>query len=245
MDLRKIAPSIKVSQYGRRIVEETPYVTDGLVLFLDASNPLSYPGSGGTWFDISGNNRNYSIGSSISWNSAGYFSVSGGTFTGPASNSFGFLSTNEHYIEVVARPTLSNTNTFFRWEATPSVGTDVRSISTHWPWLSNTVFYDVSGCCDAQQRISYVDNSLVNNTVHYSWRTRRSSTPNRELFKNNVRMFDSGSNNTASVTYNRTNAATIGGSWNGLLYSFRVYNRDLSDEEKTKNYLYDKQRFNI
>ena len=33
-------------------------VTDGLKLYLDASNPVSYPGSGTTWFDLSGNNNN-------------------------------------------------------------------------------------------------------------------------------------------------------------------------------------------
>ena len=33
-------------------------VTDGLKLYLDASNPASYPGSGTTWFDLSGNCNN-------------------------------------------------------------------------------------------------------------------------------------------------------------------------------------------
>jgi hypothetical protein len=36
-------------------------VTDGLVLCLDAGNPKSYPGSGTTWFDLSGNGNNVSI----------------------------------------------------------------------------------------------------------------------------------------------------------------------------------------
>jgi hypothetical protein len=31
-------------------------ITDGLVLALDAANPRSYPGSGNTWYDLSGNN---------------------------------------------------------------------------------------------------------------------------------------------------------------------------------------------
>ena len=35
-----------------------PSVTDGLVLHLDATNPRSYPGTGTTWFDMSGN-RNH------------------------------------------------------------------------------------------------------------------------------------------------------------------------------------------
>jgi len=33
-------------------------VTDGLVLALDAANPLSYPGTGTTWRDLSGNGNN-------------------------------------------------------------------------------------------------------------------------------------------------------------------------------------------
>jgi hypothetical protein len=33
-------------------------VRDGLVLYLDAANPKSYPGSGTTWFDLSGNSNN-------------------------------------------------------------------------------------------------------------------------------------------------------------------------------------------
>lgn len=33
-------------------------VTDGLTLCLDAANPRSYPGTGSTWFDVSGNGNN-------------------------------------------------------------------------------------------------------------------------------------------------------------------------------------------
>ena len=36
-------------------------VTNGLVLALDAANPNSYPGSGTTWYDLSGNNLHMSL----------------------------------------------------------------------------------------------------------------------------------------------------------------------------------------
>lgn len=36
-------------------------VTDGLVLCLDAANRKSYPGSGNTWFDLSGFNQNFTL----------------------------------------------------------------------------------------------------------------------------------------------------------------------------------------
>lgn len=44
--------------YGPRIV------TNGLVLCLDAGNNKSYPGSGSTWYDLSGNNYHFTINSS-------------------------------------------------------------------------------------------------------------------------------------------------------------------------------------
>lgn len=51
-------------------------VTDGLVLALDAANPTSYPGSGNTWFDMSGNSNNAILNGNAAnpvWNSQGYF----------------------------------------------------------------------------------------------------------------------------------------------------------------------------
>lgn len=41
--------------YGPRIV------TNGLVLCLDAGNNKSYPGSGSTWYDLSGNNYHFTL----------------------------------------------------------------------------------------------------------------------------------------------------------------------------------------
>ena len=51
-------------------------VMDGLVLCLDAANPKSYPGTGSTVFDLSGNARNGTINGSVSYvnsGSASYF----------------------------------------------------------------------------------------------------------------------------------------------------------------------------
>ena len=40
------------------IAYNTSIVRNGLVLYLDAANPKSYPGTGTSWFDLSGNNNN-------------------------------------------------------------------------------------------------------------------------------------------------------------------------------------------
>jgi len=41
-------------------------VTDGLVFYLDAKNPDSYPGTGNTWYDLSPSNLNATGGSAVS-----------------------------------------------------------------------------------------------------------------------------------------------------------------------------------
>ena len=44
-------------------------VTNGLVLCLDAANPKSYPGSGTTWYDLSGNGKNGALTNGSIYNS--------------------------------------------------------------------------------------------------------------------------------------------------------------------------------
>ena len=41
-------------------------ITDGLVMYVDAANPKSYPGTGSTWYDLTTNGHNLSLGSSVS-----------------------------------------------------------------------------------------------------------------------------------------------------------------------------------
>lgn len=51
-----------------------PIVSSGLILHLDAGNPTSYPGSGNTWYDLSGNGKNATL-----YNTPTYSPSDGGT----------------------------------------------------------------------------------------------------------------------------------------------------------------------
>lgn len=62
--------SIYNAKYGPKIV------TDGLVLALDAANTKSYPGSGATWNDVSGNNRTTTLVNNPPFNAANNGSIS-------------------------------------------------------------------------------------------------------------------------------------------------------------------------
>lgn len=48
-------------------------ITDGLVLYLDAGNNLSYPGSGTTWTDLSGYSNNGTLINGVSYDAGGQF----------------------------------------------------------------------------------------------------------------------------------------------------------------------------
>ena len=223
-------------------------VTDNLVLHLDAGDLASYPGSGNTWYDISGNGRNYTFGAGITWNSAGYFDCagSGGIFTGPASSTFGFNTSAENYVEAFVQVYGATGNVFFDWRAAPSGGGDTRAIFSHLYYSNGNTYYDVAGCCAVSQRISYTnDTDFTAGIRHVSYRTRVNTTPNREIFKNTVSQVDSGANSTNTVTWNDATSATIGNNWYGRLYSFRAYSRPLTDTEMVQNYDAQKERFGL
>jgi len=61
------------SNYSGSVAYGPKQVSDGLVLYVDAANPLSYPGSGNTWFDLTKNGYSGSLsGSAVvvpSWDS--------------------------------------------------------------------------------------------------------------------------------------------------------------------------------
>ena len=57
-------------------------VEEGLVLSLDAGSTRSYSGTGTTWYDLSGNNFDFTIdGSGFSYNTGGWFDMADGGIT--------------------------------------------------------------------------------------------------------------------------------------------------------------------
>jgi hypothetical protein len=76
-------------------------VTNGLVLCLDAANPKSYPGSGTTWTDLSGNGNNGTL-------------VNGVGYSGDNLGSLVFDGVDD-YISFPSSPTLTNQITVDAW----------------------------------------------------------------------------------------------------------------------------------
>jgi len=234
------------NRYGPRIV------TDGLSCYLDAADLNSYPGSGSTWYDLSGNDRHYAIDTAnTTYNSDGYFDVgykdTGFNFTGPASNTWDFGTDIQHTIFCLMDITGHTPSTFFSWGATPNTGTDGRAIFTHWPYGS-LLIYDTGGCCSSSQRLyNNTDANALRVDGFYmgTWRLRTSTTPRKQFFKNGSSLINSGTSTTTTVTWDLTNNAGIALKWIGKIANFIVYNRALTDAEILQNHNALKGRFGL
>lgn len=238
-----ILTSLQIKNYNEKGI-----VRNGLVLYLDAGIVNSYPGSGTTIYDLSGGGRDFTLNNGVSYSTinggALYFDGTNDFLSGPASNAFSLGQ--EHTIEVIIKSTAAAYTNLFNWR--DSAGS--RTIMAHAPWINNYVYYDVGGCCGPTQRLNYLSN-LPNNMTHMVFRCRTSTTPYRQVFENTVEKINSGTDATATLNFG-TLPAVIGAydtsatnPWIGYLYTFRLYNRALTDAELLQNYNANRRRVGL
>jgi hypothetical protein len=162
-------------------------VDDGLVLYLDASNEKSYPGTGTTWFDISGNGRNCSW---VSTPSVGidtgvkYFTTLGNRCLGPASNSLGINNTSGYTIFLVVKQLSLANSSAFKFYRNNASGGEGRGIFAHATWSENSIFLDQGGCCSSDTRTNINSGGISDWTILAFRRFENSST--RSIIKNNL-----------------------------------------------------------
>ena len=225
-------------------------ITNGLVLSLDAANNKSYPGSGTTWTDLSGNNNNGTLTNGptfssangghivfdgtndyLSLNSALNFSTSTGfticMFLQKVNNQSGtawnyFYSNNSPTIEIGG---YGQTGTSFVFKDNTVANTEIGSqdIVSSWSYISFGT--------NASTRTSYI--YTLNPTVGTVLTTSVGSVSNLTLgFE---RFFTTGpSGGPAGTTYFRSKCATI-----------QAYNRVLTSTEVLQNYNATKSRFGL
>jgi hypothetical protein len=219
-------------QYNPKII------TDSLVLCLDAGNPKSYPGSGTTWTDLSGNGRNFTWVSTPTFTSGAtpYFSTLGNRCTGPASNSFGIDNTSGYTIFLICEQNVLVNTAAFKFYKNNLSGGSGRGIFSHCTWGDNNVYFDQGSCCGSDTRTFVASGGSQTWNIWTFRRFTNSST--RTISKNGT-----------TLVTNTATAATIdldgrgvdlgstdeyGGdtsTWNAKLGGFIVYNRGLTDDE--------------
>ena len=214
-----------------------PIVTDGLVLCLDAANPKSYPGSGTTWTDLSGNGNNGTLVNGVGYNSSNLGSL---VFDG-----------SNDYVSVANSNSLNPlTNTLICWvKSNTSTWNDYgflmskRDVFVMHPNISSTTvnyYYRLNNAWVSQQIT--VSNITVWNMYACSWDgTNINAYLNGALINSGVK---TGPLNTADTgvlqigkddTYSRY--------LNGNIAQASIYNRALSATEIAQNYNALKSRY--
>jgi len=191
-------------------------VTSGLVLNLDAGNPYSYAGAGSTWYDVSGNTKDFLIdGSGITYNSGGYFTLADGGITRSATI------------------TNSITCTVVVWIRT----TDTQSLIFKGNNLSDyylAAYYVGQG---------FYNNNCGSPT--YWIDTNSVSNPNPTYLDGNWHMWEMKNVNFSSWTsyeFNKYSGFTFG---NGAVGQIMIYDRNLSSAESLQIYNATKGRFGL
>ena len=76
--------------------------TNGLVLELDASRKMSYPGTSTTWYDLSGEGHNATLNNGPTFDSDGYISFDGVNDYAPFTSEYSFTTgTNDYTFEIL------------------------------------------------------------------------------------------------------------------------------------------------
>jgi hypothetical protein len=226
--------------YGPRIPQS------GLQLCLDASNSKSYPGSGTTWYDISGNGRDFTCASAPTFNArptvGGYQqpdSLDAVLFTGPASNSFGMdSSSGASFILYCTNDSLTNKSAF-KWYVGDGEGNDARGYFAHVPWGNGNIYFDTNGSYSTASGGGRVNTSSnPGSHINYFWVhafTKSADGATQKIYRDGVEIASS-TNRGACPTLS-DDAATIGADdvypsgWDAKIGAFLCYNRELSAAE--------------
>ena len=223
-------------KFGNRIV------TDGLVFAVDAANPISYPGSGTAWNDLTPNKNNGTLinGPTFSSANAGSIVFDGVNDRVQTINNTGISGINARSLCIWVYPTELTTDKFY---SPLRIGTT--SIAQLFEILlrNNTIFGHFYG--GGQTYSVSSDKTLLNN---YSHIVMTYSNPNVKIYVDGELKGTSGSFtlNTSNTILSSGNPAYGGHDYyEGRIPNIQLYNRALSASEVLQNYNALKGRFGL
>jgi hypothetical protein len=219
-------------------------VMDGLVLALDAGNPKSYPGSGTTWSDLSGNGNN-GTNSNMTYSSTNggifYFNDSSSVSIIPNSSSLNPTTglTIESWVKFDG-----NSNDFIFEKG--NVNTQY-SLFSH---SSDIVFrtYHSGDASYHTQSPSKSSVGVVNGQWHYivgSWDGTMKRIYIDGVLQNSVSKSGNLVTQSTGAAVGRFGGTTAGYYFGGYIPKVSVYNRGLSASEIQKNFQATRGRFGI
>jgi hypothetical protein len=200
-------------------------VTDGLILALDAANPLSYPGTGTTLYDLSGNNYNFTLQGNAAYSAEGKGSI--------------YLDGSADGIQLTSNSALQNSITLVQWLKT----SDTVGLMLSGEPVGSTGGYYVGAYYPGQGFY----NNLAGSPSFFldTSSTSNPATPINYL-DNNWHMWEAKSLNFASwtTTWNFLGYAA-GYEIAGYVGMILMYNRSLTAAESSQNYQALKVRYGV
>ena len=148
-------------------------VSDGLVLCLDAANPRSYPGSGNTWYDLSGNGYHFNKGNST-FNGKGFTFSSGSNYAYEITQGIVPLPSYDYTICCFAKPT-----SFVDTASNCGLGS---STLFSWNYTNGSIYKGIS--------MGYIRYAADGSNSRISTSAWVNSSANAAIYRNNTRTED-------------------------------------------------------
>jgi hypothetical protein len=219
-------------------------ITDGLVLALDAGSTRSYPGTGTTWSDLSGDENNSAL-----VNGVGFSTDNGGTLTFDGADDYAQVDSSTSLIvdtrtvEIIFR--MDGAYSDFAPLAIYANGSS--STNRIWLGLQSSKFQMHGwGTTDPSATTTISSNQFYICTFSFS-----KASEQMKMYTNG--QLETTMTNTQGGVYAAANMnwylATVPGGWQSQTYSnvdissFKMYNRILTDAEVLQNYNAQKNRF--
>ena len=237
---------------GKQITA-TPIVTNGLVLNLDASRTSSYPGSGTTWTDISGNGNNGTM-----VNGPVFGTASGGVITFDGVNDRITLQsanisatgnwTISSWFNLSSLPAVDiNSNLYSQYISIPGNGRMILRLLNESGIVNKFQLFLGGGSGYSSQAITGTTTAQIN-TFYNLVGIRNGSVFSLYLNGNLEASLDLTGTNISILQTTPEIGGTISGNFgwlNGKIYNTLVYNRALSTTEITQNFNATKSRFGL
>jgi hypothetical protein len=220
-------------------------ITDGLVLALDAGNSKSYPGSGSTWTDLSGNGNNGTLANGPTYNSGngGYIEFDG---------------TNDDCDLSSTPPVNGNEITFSVWNygidarnssiIWLSGSSGIRMLQVHLPYSGNIVYFDAGDGVTGYDRINKTASNSEYRGWHH-WSFTKNATNGTMYIYLDGSLWHSGTGKTRTIGTPDT-IRSIGSTGSndyhrGYISNLQLYNQELTAEEIQQNFNALKGRYGI
>jgi len=204
-------------------------VKNGLVLHLDAAQPSSYPGSGTTWTDLSGNGNNGTL-----TNTPTYSSANGGTLV--------FNGTNQ-YVSTTFAITAGQAVTYAGWVYdTETVDGTYRNFVDS-VLVRPMIWWNTSGRIEFDAN-DFTTSAIYRNQWVYVALSKPSGSSSPSYYVNGVLVGTGSVYSTPAVTPTWLNRGASN-TWKGNCSIIQAYNRAITAAEVTQNYNALKSRYGL